>query len=420
MPKNLKQYLDDQISEIPRLMIINTLKQKIEDAGINRDADKIAEALMDHLSSESTEPFVWNDGLEDDRSLKLDFTEEDVAKIDKKINDFLNNDLPELLRTVIFDTAKAQLKQAKKEWPEYYIWERGQVQIFRDNLELRWGKGLTLLRLFQAEVRQIGQNFADKLQRSKAKRNIPKREAILMLHMRGCQAMSEIITLIESGYADGAMARWRTLYELRVVAEMIEKFGDDIAFRYFDHQHVTRRREMDNDLRHFTPEELENTDHQTKQIIDDNFGAVIQEYGPSFATPYGWAASSVGKKKPTFRDLEASVGLPELPTNFKMASYKVHAGIAGLKSALGTLDPDAPPIAGASNTGLDAPAINTAYTVVQFTGLLFGRLTKIEDQIHANALSELRDEIHSEFSKAARKLERDELKVRRLALKDTN
>ena len=249
------------------------------------------------------------------------------------------------------------------------------------------------------------------LSRSRAKKNIRKREVTLMLHMRASQTTAEIITLIENGYADGAMARWRTLYELRIVAELIDKFGDEIAERYMDHEHVSRKREMDNDLRLPTSGEKSGDDHEMQEIINENFAEVVQIYGKSFRNHYGWAAAALRKENPNFRDLEAAVGLPELPPNYKMASYRIHAGVAGLVTGLGALGLSPVPIAGASNAGLETPAVNTAYTLVQFTGLLFGNLTRMEDQIHVKALSKLRDEIEVEFMKAAKKLARDEMKT---------
>jgi hypothetical protein len=62
---------------------------------------------------------------------------------------------------------------------------------------------------------------------------------------RGCQVSDEIISLLENGFADGAMARWRTLREIAVVATVIRRYGTDIGARYVDHQAVESKRKMD-------------------------------------------------------------------------------------------------------------------------------------------------------------------------------
>ncbi|MEE4013362.1 DUF5677 domain-containing protein [Roseibium sp. FZY0029] len=410
MEKFLSNLLHEQLKDLPRVFLVKKIEKKIEDAGVTKNVTEIAEALSKHLLSGGKGDFNWDDGSNAHKSIDLTFTEKDTEDIEKSVKSFLKDDLPDILTSTVSEIASNQLKTAKKEWPQYHIWERGQHQIFKDNLELRWGKGLNLLRLLLSETLQIGQLKLDALLRSKAKKNIRKREVLLMLHLRAAQTTAEIITLIENGYADGAMARWRTLYELRIVAGLVEKFGDEIAVKYLDHEHVTTKREMDNEIRHSGSEDID-PDHV--KVVNDNFAEVINLYGNSFASPYGWAAETLNKKKPTFQDLEISVGLPELPPNYKMASYRVHAGVAGLVSGLGILGEGTIPIAGASNAGLQMPAINTAYTLVQFTGLLFGNLNRMADQLHVAAIVKLRDEIETEFVKAARKLERDEMKIQR-------
>ena len=52
----------------------------------------------------------------------------------------------------------------------------------------------------------------------------------------------EIICLLENGFADGAMARWRTLHEIAIVAIVLSKHGEDIAQGYLDHQAVESKR----------------------------------------------------------------------------------------------------------------------------------------------------------------------------------
>lgn len=412
MPKTLNSVLHDQIKLIPRHFFAKALEKKLDHEGATGDLKKAAEALSDHLLSGNQDDFVWKDGIENKENLKINIVPDEIHKVLDDVGKFLKDDLPNVVQGLVEVQANSQLRKAKKDWPAYYVWARGQHQIFKDNIELRWGQGLNMLRLMLAEAQQIGQAKLDALIRSKAKKSVRTREVTILLHVRACQTTSEIITLLENGYADGAMARWRTLYELRVVAEAIDKFGDGVAERYIDHEHVSRKREMDNDLKHPTPGDKPPVDQEIQTIINENFEEVVKEYGPSFATPYGWASDSLKNKKPSFRDLEAAIGLPELPPNYKMASYRVHAGVAGLFSGLGTFD-SAVPIAGASNAGLQVPAINAAYTLIQSTGLLFRTLTRIEDQIHLRALTNIRDEIEKEFLKSARKLERDELKIRR-------
>lgn len=53
------------------------------------------------------------------------------------------------------------------------------------------------------------------------------------IHGRACQQYLEIICLIRNGFADGAYARWRSMYELSCIAEFIKHNGEKIAEQYY-------------------------------------------------------------------------------------------------------------------------------------------------------------------------------------------
>ena len=70
-------------------------------------------------------------------------------------------------------------------------------------------------------------------------------EVLLRLHARGIQISKEILVLFRNGYADGAFARWRTLYELSIVGLFISKHGNQIAKQYKDYASVETFKELE-------------------------------------------------------------------------------------------------------------------------------------------------------------------------------
>lgn len=58
--------------------------------------------------------------------------------------------------------------------------------------------------------------------------------ALQHMHGRICQQFLEIMYLLKLGFADGAYARWRSMYELCCCMEFVKKQGDPIAKRYFE------------------------------------------------------------------------------------------------------------------------------------------------------------------------------------------
>lgn len=61
---------------------------------------------------------------------------------------------------------------------------------------------------------------------------IHKYTALKYIHGRGLQQFLEIITLMKNGFADGAYSRWRSLYELNIIASFISEYGEEIAEAY--------------------------------------------------------------------------------------------------------------------------------------------------------------------------------------------
>ena len=52
-------------------------------------------------------------------------------------------------------------------------------------------------------------------------KNAVKLEMITGLHKKGCITATEILALLRVGLADGALSRWRSLYEIEVIAGFI-------------------------------------------------------------------------------------------------------------------------------------------------------------------------------------------------------
>src|SRR5664280_890309 len=48
-------------------------------------------------------------------------------------------------------------------------------------------------------------------------------------------------------------------------------------------------------------------------------------FGKNYLKDYGWAAATLKKDSPTFRDIEESVGLDRLRPFYRMANQNVHA-----------------------------------------------------------------------------------------------
>lgn len=409
--ENINKFFEQKIQEVPKLLLRRVTEEKIREQGI--DDENLIKALVDHILSGSNEAFHWDDGQPDqERSIKIEFTQDDTKRIEIESKDFIDNKIPEIIKNFTRDAAKSFVKSLNKRWPEQKIEECNDMRYFRDRIDLRWAKTLDPLRMLLIASREVGQEFSEKLARSKAQKGIVKREAIVALHMRACQTTMEILVLLENGLADGAYARWRTLYELSVVGFFIDRFGDDVAERYLAHDVVSMREAVINEYRHegraYDPDALTAEEKE----IEEDFQILLVKYGKSFGGAYGWAAESLNRKAPRFQDLEEAIDWKALPPNYKWSSYKVHAGVAGTVRSLGSFGGHPILRAGASNAGLETPAINTAYSLMHISLLVFGKMNDLENQIKFQSLILLREMILKEGRKAAKKLEEDEMEFR--------
>jgi len=404
---DLQTAFNAEIGKLPDILLRDLLAKKLTEGGADYDAGLI-ERLIEHLHKSDDERFEYdNDGP--DISLDITFGEKDISSIEQATADFIEN-LPNLIQDISESSAKAMLRRFKQDWSDFRPHENLQFNQFRENLRGRWGKAIDLSRMLLHVSIDTGEAFQRRLSRSKAKKNRALKSVLCRLHLRSCQVMSEIICLLENGYADGAMARWRTLYELSAVATVISDGGDDLAERYAAHDAVEAKRELDVFIKHH--EELGYAP-PTKQAVkhtDQMFNHVISQYGKEFGKPHGWAVGFLGinNSDPKFSDIEAAAGRSSMRSYYKMASYNVHASPRGLRRRIGTIDQMDLLIAGATNAGIEEPGQNAVFSLTQITCLLFRPNHKLDDLVTMRGIVMLRDKAVDEFHKAAKKLKRDD------------
>lgn len=103
-------------------------------------------------------------------------------------------------------------------------------------LENTWGEGFALYEYYINACIQFCDSFSEYLIEhcniNEKSSGIKIYTAIRYLNGRSIQVANEILVLLRNGYADGAYARFRTLYELTIVSHFIFKYGDDIANDY--------------------------------------------------------------------------------------------------------------------------------------------------------------------------------------------
>lgn len=181
--------------------------------------------------------------------------------------------------------------------------------------------------------------------------------ALVRIHARSCLVTSEIRALLFAGHASGAMARWRTLHELAVTSLFVKEHGREVAERYFHHSGIVAVKAAEEYAAHTERLGMTPLEQEELSQLRESRDRLVALYGQSFMSDYGWAADALGRKRPTFADIEKSVDFNHWRPYYQLANHSVHAGFRGIEFDLGYggHEPEVM-LAGPSNAGLVEPA----------------------------------------------------------------
>ncbi|WP_231608426.1 DUF5677 domain-containing protein [Haloferax gibbonsii] len=291
------------------------------------------------------------------------------------------------------------------------------IEGFQERLEDRWGEPLELLErliIWSMECgRAINQDLGFQAQRNENYQF----QALVHLHSRSVQVALEIHHLLEGGFADGAFARWRSLYELSITSSFISNHGDETAERFLSYHNIweyyfaeTYREHQDNlNIEPLESEVLEGLEEIKDELVEQ-FGESIDDNGYGS----GWAAEAhTGNGGPSLHSMKEEVDLEHLTPYYMLACESVHAGSKGTLDRLGIIrheDIEQPGVllSGPSNAGLNLPGQLTAISLAQVTTDLL--MTHLNSPSLADMLGMqmLVDNIEQEFAEASKALEQDD------------
>lgn len=277
---------------------------------------------------------------------------------------------------------------------------------FQKRLRRHWGKSLDSLDVLISVCLDAGLKFNNLHSPQASREEDLVFEVLARLHARSCQISAEIHTLLRNGFADGAMARWRTLHEVAVVSMFIRDSGAETAERYLDHSSITNYNEAVHYQRHYEALHYEPLDDQVMISLKEARDQACDIYGKSFSTDYGWASKELDNPNPGFAQIEEAVSLQHIRPFFKLANINVHAGSKSILFRLGS-----PPygdeilVAGPSIYGLAEPGQNTAYSINQATVTFLLSRPSLETLAFTTASTELVNRIYEEFSSKSAELD---------------
>lgn len=286
--------------------------------------------------------------------------------------------------------------------PDMLADRRKDREAFEQRNVRRWRKPFDLIETIWTCCEELGRNFNQHHRPEAVREQDYVFEAMTHLHAKALLVTSEIICLLRGGFADGALTRWRTLYEANVVATLICQEGQELALRYLAHSRVQAWNEVKMDEAHEPDEEREHLKAQAE--------FAIEKFGSELNRRNGWACAITGQKKPTFEHLVVLAGKSEEKSLYKHASLHVHGNHRGLDELLGVCEAEKDILlVGSSNSGMVGPLTLAAVSIVESTSLLLLIKPNLDRLVFVNTIWRMAHRMHD----LAGRIERQSLAVAR-------
>lgn len=402
--------LDAELAKQPIRVAADMLEAKLNERGVKLSKRQRAK-LEAALRRDADDPVALRAGRPWQRgSIALEVTEHDLAVVHTKTDTWLEEVVPRVLEESSAQTASALLSVLRNRWAKQSRLESRDAREFAKRLESRWAVPFGLLRMLLTITAEFGSLTVERLSTAEAHTELTAVQS--RLHARACQVSLEVVTLLQSGFADGAMARWRTLHEIAVVMMLLSDGGDTLAESYRLHEAVESSRAAHEYNRYAKQLGLEPFGPDEIAEFDQRCAALVARFGPAFREPYGWASSHLQMERPTFAALEHAVSVDHLRPYYRLGSHGVHANAKGCFFRLGLIGESDLILAGATNYGFADPGHSTAISLVHTNVALAMSALTFDGLVLMKLVMQLSEEVGESLLSAQREIEAGEIALR--------
>ncbi len=283
---------------------------------------------------------------------------------------------------------------------------RREFKGFRSRNYNRWKLAFEKLEFLIEISTDLGQQNHRDLKKKADQEEDYKFAALSNLTPRALLVAREVLCLLEGGFPDGALARWRSLHELAVTAVFIGAHDQQVASDYYASSKFEAFRSAKQYNQYADRAGLEPFSSAQMQAMEQEKVAAEHRIGRTLRRDYDWASTAFepSKTRISFYDLEKRVELDHWRPRFRWASQHTHAGYRTFQAMLATSEAESPVIlTGPSNSGFVDPlhmtAISLTHVISQFL-FLHSNLDRI---VYVNLLLCICDEIGKVASSAEQK-----------------
>jgi hypothetical protein len=328
-----------------------------------------------------------------------------IAQLRPEIDE---DELPLALRDVARSTAESIVDELRERAAAMLIDHAAVRTSFEIRLRDPWAPAFDRYEALLVSALEMGELFA-KRHAAEADREGAGGDrlfdAMVRLHARAVLIADEVFSLLRSGHAAGALARWRTLHEVAVVMAFLAKGGPALAERYLLHDTIARWRALDDDQ--LFAERLGEEPFGAEEIDDmrSQRDRLVERFGSAYGEAWGWAADALRKRRPTFRDIEQAADLAHWRPYRRWASQNVHAGPHAILDVMGAGDAEGMLLAGASDMDLVRPGANASLSLALATVELLATRVGLDELVSVRVIMTLSREANEAFWAAHGELE---------------
>jgi hypothetical protein len=286
-------------------------------------------------------------------------------------------------------------------WPAEHARQHREMVGFRRRLRQRWHEPFALFRMFMTVYKETGEAIANALIGTTANGRPLTARVLIELHARSCQVLYEVITLIEGGFADGAMARARTLHEIAVTAMFLQQGPEELTRRYLDHDVVESWKAVQKHVKYQGRIAEKPPSQRAQQTLKARYDLVVAKYKKPFKEQYGWAAAALDKDRPSFADIELATKVDHLRPYYQLASHPVHANSKGLHFKLGAFRRRGR-LALATNHGFVLPASSAIVSAIQTISALMMMAPSVDAMVKVKLIQQLSRQVEGAFVRTQR------------------
>src|SRR6266849_1079146 len=203
---SLHKVLHEVLQNAPYEAFAELISTKLSGKGITLTPGE-RRRVARHLKSNAAENLQFrNWQWWDRRHVAIEVTPEEVEALHVRFTEFLEHKLPEIIASTAEDFSARILKTLNRRWPAQSRAEDHELRGFKRRLHQRWGGSINRLRMSLAISREFGASVTAELRSDPDPAHLHLSEVLPRLHARACQVTDEVICLLSSGFADGAMA----------------------------------------------------------------------------------------------------------------------------------------------------------------------------------------------------------------------